>query len=150
VGVGAAGAGADEQGKGDLGHHVSEYVAMPGLPARGVIVSALVAAAACAAADLFLTGKLTMFFDLCFIVVCLVSAMAVRRRDFFTTGVLPPLLFAAVVAILAFRNPATFVQAGGLGKAFMTGLAQHATALVSGYAIALAALACRLGASRMR
>ncbi len=129
---------------------VGEYVAMPGLPARGVVLISLLAVAGCAGIDLLLTSAITMFFDLCFIVVCLVSAMAVRRRDFFTAGVLPPLVFAAVVAVLAARDPATFVTTGGMTKAFMTGLAEHATALVVGYAIVLATLAGRLSAARTR
>jgi hypothetical protein len=127
---------------------VGEYVATPGLPARGIVLASVLAAGGCAAVDLALTNGITLFFDLCFIVVCLVSAMAVRRRDFFTTGVLPPLLFAAVVACIAVRNPGAFVHVGGMSKAFLAGLAQHAAALVTGYAIALTVLAARVSAAR--
>jgi hypothetical protein len=132
------------------GARVGEYVAMPGLPARGVVVVSLLSAVGCAVIDLLLTSTLTMFFDLCFIVVCLVGAMAVRRRDFFTTGVLPPLLLAVVVAALAVKSPSTFVQSGGVTTAFLTGLAEHATALVIGYAVALATLGGRISAARAR
>ena len=52
-----------------------------------------------------------MFFDLCFVVVCLVGAMAVRRHDLFTAGVLPPLVFAAVIAVVSVLAPPTFVTA---------------------------------------
>jgi hypothetical protein len=141
----------EDDGDSELaGTRVGEYVAMPGLPARGVVLISLLAAVGSAGVDLMLTSALTMFFDLCFIVVCLVAAMAVRRRDFFATGVLPPLLFGAVVAILAVRSPATFVQTGGVTTAFLTGLAEHATALVVGYAIVLATLGGRISAMRAR
>lgn len=129
---------------------VSEYTAMPGIPGRGVCILSLVAVVACAGLDLALTSAITMFFDLCFVTVCLVAAMAVRRRDLFTTGVLPPLLFAAVVGVVAVTSPDTFVQVGGGFKAFMTGLAVHAPALVAGYAVALITVGSRVSASRTR
>jgi Domain of unknown function (DUF6542) len=129
---------------------VGEYVAMPGVPGRGVCLLTLVALGGCAAADLALARGITMFFDLCFVTVCLVASMSVRRRDLFTTGVLPPLVFAAVVGAVAVLSPGTFVQFGGAFKAFMTGLAEHAPGLVAGYAVALVTVGSRVGASRAR
>ncbi len=122
--------------------------AAAGMPGRGVTVVSLVAVGLCAGVDVLLTGEITMFFDLCFVVVCLVSTMAVRRRDLFTTGVLPPLLFAVVVASVAFVDPEVFVQVGGAFKAFMSGLAQHASGLITGYAVGLLTVGCRVGAQR--
>ncbi len=132
------------------GVRVGEYAAMPGLPGRAVVLVSLLAVVGCAALDLRLTSRVTMFFDLCFVVVCLVAAMAVRRRDLFTTGVLPPLVFAVVVAGIALWLPSTFVPAGGLSRAFLTGLAEHATGLVAGYAVALVTVGGRVAASRQR
>jgi hypothetical protein len=129
---------------------VGEYIAMPGIPGRGVCLLTLVALGGCAAADLALARGITMFFDLCFVTVCLVASMSVRRRDLFTTGVLPPLVFAAVVGAVAILSPGTFVQVGGAFKAFMTGLAEHAPGLVAGYAVALVTVGSRVGASRAR
>jgi hypothetical protein len=144
----------DDEVRGDvdeLAHgRVSEYTAMPGIPGRGVCMLSLVAVGVCAGLDLALTSAITMFFDLCFVTVCLVASMAVRRRDLFTTGVLPPLLFAAVMGIVAVSSPETFVQVGGAFKAFMTGLAVHAPALVAGYAVALISVGSRVSASRAR
>ena len=65
------------------------------MPGRGVIVVTSVATAATAILDFALTGGLSYFFDLTFVVICLVAAMAVRGHDLFTTGVLPPIAFGA-------------------------------------------------------
>jgi uncharacterized membrane protein YoaK (UPF0700 family) len=98
--------------------------------------------------DLVLTdGRLTFFFDLCFVVICLVAAMAVRRSDLFTAGVLPPLLYAAVIAVLSVVAPHAFQSAPGVNKVFLTGLANHAPGLVFGYAAALTAVGARLATS---
>jgi hypothetical protein len=129
---------------------VGEYAAMPGIPGRGVCLLTIVAAGGCAVVDLALTRGITLFFDLCFVTICLVAAMAVRRRDLFTTGVMPPLIFAAVVGVVAALSPGTFVAFGGASKAFMTGLAQHAPGLVAGYAVALLTVGSRVSTSRGR
>jgi uncharacterized protein DUF6542 len=129
---------------------VGEYTAMPGIPGRGVCLLTIVAAGGCALVDLALTRGITLFFDLCFVTICLVAAMSVRRRDLFTTGVMPPLIFAAVVGVVAALSPGTFVAFGGASKAFMTGLAQHAPGLVAGYAVALLTVGSRVSASRRR
>jgi Domain of unknown function (DUF6542) len=127
---------------------VGEYTAMPGIPGRGVCLLTIVAAGSCAVLDLALTRGITLFFDLCFVTICLVAALSVRRRDLFTTGVMPPLIFAAVVGVVAALSPGTFVAFGGASKAFMTGLAQHAPGLVAGYAVALLTVGSRVSASR--
>jgi hypothetical protein len=126
----------------------AEYGAAPGMPARGVIVLSLLACAICAAADCALTGTLTMFFDLCFITVCLVGAMGVRREDLFTTGVLAPLALAASVLLVTVAVPDAFVAGGSMSRAFFTGLAAHAAALVCGYGVALAVVGGRVAARR--
>ncbi|MGI8702338.1 MAG: DUF6542 domain-containing protein [Nocardioidaceae bacterium] len=120
-----------------------------GSAGRITVVLSSVAAAGCAAADLGLThGRLTFFFDLCFVVLCLVAAMAVRSSDLFTVGVLPPLLFAAVIAVVAVTAPAAFEPATGVAEVFLTGLATHAFGLVAGYTVALLTVAARTAAAR--
>lgn len=125
-----------------------EYSTQAGVTGRGIILASLVAAGGAASLDFALTGGVTIFFDLWFIVICLVSAMAVRRGDLFTAGVLPPLALAVVVATVAALTPAAFAELGGFSKAFFTGLAEHAGALVAGYAIALLTVGGRVGAAR--
>ncbi len=135
-----------------LGEHLrsTEYVAMPGMPGRGVVLTTGVATGCVAALDFALTGGLTIFFDLCFVVICLVAAMAVRRHDLFSTAVLPPLVYAATIGAVAVLAPTTFVEASGLSKTFMTGLTGHAGALVAGYAVALVTVGGRVASTPRR
>lgn len=119
-----------------------------GIPGRGVVLGTFAALGVVVLTDLALTGGLTMYFDLWFVVVCLVGAMSVQPRDLFTTGVLAPLAFGAVIAVVAVVAPQAFSDVGGFGKVFPTGLTQHAAALVSGYAIALLTVGGRLAATR--
>ncbi|MGI8434372.1 MAG: DUF6542 domain-containing protein [Nocardioidaceae bacterium] len=128
----------------------SSYAVATGVPGRGTIVLALLAAALIALADVALTSALTFFFDLWFVVICLVASMAVSRRDLFTAGVLPPLLLGAVMAVIAVAQPEALAGTGAVSQAFFGGLAAHAGALVAGYAIALVVTAARMSAPRLR
>jgi Domain of unknown function (DUF6542) len=119
------------------------YASLPGMPGRGVIVMTSVATAATAILDFALTGGLSYFFDLTFVVICLVAAMAVRGHDLFTTGVLPPIAFGLSIAVIAVVAPATFATGVGVGQVFLTGLTAHAGALVFGYGTALLTVAAR-------
>lgn len=94
-------------------------------------------------------GRLGLFFDLAFVVVCTAAALAVRPRDFFTVGVLPPLLLAATVTVLAVVDPGAVARPGdAVAQAVVSGLAHHAIALVIGYALTLGVLALRQVALR--
>ena len=94
--------------------------------------------------DLGLGGRVGLVFDLAFVAVCLVVALLVRPEDFFTVGVLPPLIMLAVFALLAASRPATIAdREDGVAQAVVTGLAHHAVALGIGYAACLACLAIR-------
>lgn len=126
----------------------TEHSPAPGMTGRGVIVTSLLASVGFVALDLTLTGALTIFFDLAFVVICLVGAMAVNRKDLFTASVLAPLAFGGVVAVVAIASPTTFSAVGGFGKAFPTGLAAHAGGLVAGYGLALATVSSRAFAPR--
>ena len=119
------------------------YASLPGMPGRGVVFVTSLATAGTAVLDFALTGGLSYFFDLTFVVICLVAAMAVRGHDLFTTGVLPPLAFGATMAVIAVLAPTTFVASGGVGQVFLTGLTAHAGALVFGYGTALVTVAGR-------
>jgi hypothetical protein len=102
-----------------------------------------------AALNLTLTGRLSLFFDLCFVVVCLVAALAVRPRDFFLVGVLPPLLMLLSVTVVAAVDRAAVAdEVDSLIQAVVSGLAHHAGALLAGYAAALVILALRQVALR--
>lgn len=115
----------------------------------------LVAAAAAAVVlvvvllDLLAFSDLTLFSDVAFVLICVGSALAVRPREFFVIGVLPPLLMAGTVGLLALLAPGAVADASdGFGQALVSGLAHHAGALVVGYGLTLAVLALRQVALR--
>ena len=119
------------------------YESLPGMPGRGIIVVAGLATGLVVGLDFALTGSLSYFFDLTFVVICLVAAMAVRGHDLFTSGVLPPLVFGAAIGLVSLLAPTTFVASGGIAETFLTGLTSHAGALVFGYGTALVTVAGR-------
>jgi hypothetical protein len=104
--------------------------------------SALVLTAA--TIEISMVGHLQLFFDLCFVVVCLVAAALVRPRDFFTVGVLPPLLMFGTMVIVALNGPKVIATAhDGVVQAIITGLAHHSMGLFAGYAVCLGMLLAR-------
>lgn len=104
---------------------------------------------ALALVDTMVFGRLTLLFDVAFVVTCVVAALAVRPRDFFIVGVLPPLSMLVIVAVLAALDRVTVAEPGdGLVQATVSGLAHHAGALVVGYSLTLAILALRQVAYR--
>ncbi len=119
------------------------YASLPGMPGRGVVLVTGIFTALTAVLDFALTGGLSYFFDLTFVVICLVGAMAVRGHDLFTTGVLAPLAFGTTVLMVAVLAPETFVAQAGISQVFLTGLTSHAGALVFGYGAALVTVAGR-------
>ena len=71
-------------------------------------------------------GRLGLFFDLCFVLVCLAAALLVRPRDFFTVGVLPPLLMLGTIVLVGAQRPEAIAHAARrLVQAVVTGLAHH-------------------------
>jgi len=102
-----------------------------------------------AAAETALVGRLGLFFDLCFILVSFGAALLVRPRDFFTVGVLPPLLMAGTMLLVALNGPRVIAAAhDGVVQAVVTGLAHHSLALFVGYAACLLTLLARQRAAR--
>ncbi len=94
---------------------------------------AWLAAGGCAAIvliDLALFDHLGPLFDIGFVLVGITAALAVRPRDFFTVGVLPPFLLLGVLAVLAVVQPGAVAGADdGIGQALVAGLAHHSGAL---------------------
>ncbi len=118
-------------------------------PGRAVTPGAGIAVLLVVLLDLGASGGLGPTFDVLFVLVCVVAALAVRPRDFFAVGVLPPLLMAATVATLAVVARGTVADAAdGFAQAVVSGLAHHATPLVVGYAATLTVLAVRQVALR--
>jgi hypothetical protein len=94
--------------------------------------------------DVALGQGLGLFFDLCFVAICVAIALLVRPRDFFTVGVLPPLLMLGVFVLLDIARPEVLGHPqDGVVQSVVTGLAHHSEALVSGYVVCLTVLAIR-------
>lgn len=114
--------------------------------ARGSEVAALASALALtvAAAEVTFVGHLRLLFDLCFVAICLGAALMVRPRDFFTVGVLPPLLMFGTMLVVALNGPKVIATPrDGVVQAVITGLAHHSMALFAGYAVCLVTLLVR-------
>lgn len=113
-------------------------------PGRQVVVLGIATTLTAVVLDMLVNGRLTLVFDLVFVLLCVVLALLVRPRDFFTVGVLPPLLMLGAVWVLALVDTAAVAHAAdGTVQAVVTGLARHATALVTGYGLTLFCLAMR-------
>ena len=84
-------------------------------------------------------------------VVCVGAALAVRPRDFFVVGVLPPLLLLFLMAVPAFLHRAWVGSPGdGVLQAVVSGLAHRATGLLAAYLLTLAVLGIRQQVRRTR
>jgi len=113
-------------------------------PGRQVVVLGVALALSVVVLDLLLSESVGLLFDIGFVLVCLALALAVRPSDFFTIGVLPPLLMVGVFTLLGLTRPDVIADTGdGLIQAVVAGLSHHAGALVVGYLGALAVLAIR-------
>ena len=113
-------------------------------PGRQVIALGLAVALTVVVIDLTVGEQLSLFFDLCFVALCLGLALAVHPNDFFTVGVLPPLLMVSVFVLLGTVAPAAVAHPrDNVVQAVVSGLASHAGALVVGYGLCLGTLALR-------
>jgi hypothetical protein len=113
-------------------------------PGRDVVALGVAGVLTLALADVLLLGRLGLFFDLCFITLCLVLALRVAPGEFFVVGVLPPLILLGAMVVLAIGQPGAIARPDdSTVQAVVSGLATHATALLAGYAVALAVLVKR-------
>jgi hypothetical protein len=96
------------------------------------------------AVDRLVTDRVGLVFDTVFVLLCVVAALSVRPRDFFTVGVLPPMLMLGVFVLLGIVQPESIAQRDdGAVQAVVSGLSHHAGALVAGYVLCLGVLAVR-------
>jgi hypothetical protein len=113
-------------------------------PGREVVALGLALALTAVVLDQAAFGRVGALFDVCYVLICLAMALAVRPRDFFTVGVLPPLLLVAVFALLGGTRPEVIADPeDGVIQAVVSGLGHHAGALVTGYVLCLVILAVR-------
>ena len=98
--------------------------------------------------NLALTRRLDLVFEIGFVLLCVGAALAVRPRDFFRVGVLPPLLLLGLVTLVALVDRSWVADADdSLAQAVVSGLTGQAGALLTGYLLALTVLTVR---SRVR
>ncbi len=118
-------------------------------PGRAVVALGVAVALSAIVVNVAMVGRVTMFFDLWFVLLCLGVALLVRPRDFFTVGVLPPLIMVGSFAVLAVDRPEAIASAhDGIVQAVVSGLAHHSVALVCGYALCLVTLFARQRVAR--
>ncbi|MFW6774217.1 DUF6542 domain-containing protein [Nocardioides sp. CPCC 205120] len=115
------------------------------VPGRRVVLLGVVGVLGLLGLDLLLGPTVGLFFDLCFIVLCLGLAVLVDRADVFVVGVLPPLLLVGAFSLVAALAPGALARPDdGAVQALVTGVLHHAVGLGVGYALCLATLAARM------
>ena len=118
---------------------------------RDVVTLSIALLLAAVVLDLALSDGLGLFFDLLFVTICVGAALAVRPREFFVVGVMPPLAMALVVLLLAISDPGSIARPDdGVVQATVSGLSGHALALAFGYAACVGLLAVRRAWLRSR
>jgi len=114
------------------------------LSASRVVRLSILAGLLVLALDLAINHRPTLLFDVGFVAICVGAALAVRPRDFFTVGVLPPLLLLGLVTLIALVDRDWVAEPGdGLVQAVVSGLAHRATGLTVAYALTLLVLVIR-------
>jgi hypothetical protein len=120
-------------------------------PGRAVVALGAALALSVIVVNVAMVGRVSMFFDLWFVLICLGLALLVQHRDFFTVGVLPPLIMLGAFAVLALGRPEAIAQRqDGLVQAVVSGLAHHSVALIVGYGLCLVTLFARQRATAAR
>lgn len=91
--------------------------------------------------NLLLVGSLSYFFDLSFVVICLLAGLMVRPGEAWNMALLPPALLVGIVLLLAPLGSATVASPeDSVMQAIITGVIGHSAALVAGWALFAAAL----------
>jgi len=113
-------------------------------PGRQVVLLGVALTLTAIAADLVIVSGLGWIFDIGFALACPLLALRVRPEDFFTVGVLPPLLLFGVFLAIGVIDPETIAaHDDGPFQAALTGMASHSGSLLIGYALCLVCLGIR-------
>ncbi|WP_232679704.1 DUF6542 domain-containing protein [Nocardioides sp. R-C-SC26] len=121
------------------------------MPGRNVVALAAALAMTLTALDLVVTQRMSALFDVGFVLTCLALALAVSTRDFFTVGILPPILMLGTFLLVAAADTAALAREDdGYVQAVISGLSHHSLGLVIGYLGALGVLAVRQRVLRAR
>ncbi|HEY3529501.1 MAG TPA: DUF6542 domain-containing protein [Nocardioides sp.] len=127
------------------GHPPAAWAWREGATSGGEVVALTSALTLTAAtAEIWARSHLGLFFDVCFVAICLAAALKVRPRDFFTVGVLPPMLMCGTMLLVALNGAQVIADRhDSVVQAVITGLARHSLALFIGYAVCLVTLVLR-------
>ena len=88
---------------------------------------------------------MSSFFDLSFVVLCLVLAVRADRSAFFAVGMTPPLLMLGAFTAIALASPGALARPeDGAVQALVSGMLLHAPGLAAGYALCLLTLGARV------
>jgi hypothetical protein len=118
------------------------------LTSRGVVTLASVSLGAVTALDL-LDGRLGILFSLGFVLAVATAPLAADLRHLLTTGVMPPVLLIAALAVVARVAPDAIAvdglpaDAGTFGRT-LAAVIDHGVTLVVGHVLALAGIAIRV------
>lgn len=114
-------------------------------PGRQLVVLGLAVALTAVAFDKVVVGRLSVFYDLVFVTLCLALALLVRHRDFFLVAALPPLLTLGVFVLVAAVAPTMVADDGdSFVQALVTGLVRHSFAFLAGFLLCLGTLGVRM------
>ncbi len=120
-------------------------------PGPLVIRAAILALLAVTLLSLLVGNRIGIVFDIAFVLICVGAALWVHPKDFFSIGVLPPLLLGVAVTALAIVDRVAVAKPHDpLVQAVVSGLAHHSLALAIGYTLTLLILALRQVALRNR
>ena len=114
-------------------------------PGQQLAVLGVAVALTAVAFDKVVVGRLSLFYDLVFVTLCLALALLVRQHDFFLVAALPPLLTLAVFTLVAAVAPTMVADADdSFVQALVTGLVRHSFAFLAGFVLCRGALGLRL------
>ncbi|MBE7323894.1 hypothetical protein IEQ44_04425 [Nocardioides sp. Y6] len=109
-------------------------------PGRQVVALGFALVLSAVAVDYLLGGELSLFFDLCFVTLCLYLAVRVELPSLHLAAILPPVLMLTVLVMLGVVAPQAVARPeDGVVQTVVTGLTHHSVALVAGWALALIA-----------
>jgi len=122
------------------------------LTPRAVVVCAAASLAAVTALDL-IDGRLGIAFSVGFVLVVLSAAAAVQERGLFTTGILPPVLLAVTLLVVAATAPDSIVIAGlpadtGVLGRTLSSFIDHGVTLFIGHGLAMVMIVGRIVTAR--
>lgn len=113
-------------------------------PGRQLVALGLAVGLTAVAVDVFLVGRVSLFFDLAFVTLCLGLAALVKLSDFFVVALLPPTIMLVVFTLVALVAPEALADEGdSFTQVLVSGMVRHSWALLVGFVVCLGWLGFR-------